>query len=115
MINDELLNTLRGMKLQDIFDTLKPFWKEALNWERQVDEGHVKTKKSPCGKLLKSFIPCPECGEETELENVCPQSPFYAKGYRTMIMCKSEECFYYEYLEKKIIELTQEMQEVHNG
>ena len=110
------------MELQDVFDTLKPFWKEALNWEVMPKEEFYgehydpNQKEQPCNKWRDHYLPCPECGGKTEVENVCTKSPFYEKGYRSMVMCESEECTYYEYVKETMVELTHKLKkEVRHG
>lgn len=108
MIDQQLLDKLRAMELEDIFDTLNPFWEEALNWKVMTDEefggkDYVRSKA-----LGWRYLPCPDCGGRTEVTAVCTASPFYERGYRSMVMCISEECTYYEYREKTMDELYDE-------
>ena len=121
MINNNLLEKLRGMELQDVFDTLDVFWKEALNWDTTPKEEFFgenydpDQEKHPCKKWKKGYIRCPECGGKTEVENVCSKSPFYKQGNRSMIMCLNDECTYYEYVKESVFELTSKLKEAVHG
>jgi hypothetical protein len=115
MISEKLLDMLRKTDLKDVFDTTKVFWKEALNFEATSMEewvpGHDPEEK--CNKWAENYaLLCPECDGQTEVENVCKNSPFYEKGYRSMIMCNSEECTYYEYVIETMVELSDKLKEV---
>lgn len=120
MFNQELWDKVKSMDLQDIFDTLNPFWEEALNWKRMpieeyAGEDYLEQQEHPCGKFEHGFIPCPDCGGSVEITIVCAKSPFYLNGYRTMLMCKSDDCMYYEYKQEEIEELTDLIKEVQHG
>ena len=95
MIDEKLLQKLYSMELQDVFATLKVFYKKALNFEgkslrKETGSEASKIRNHPCYKFIDNFLACPECGGETEIDTVCSKSPFHKQGFKTVVICKNE-------------------------